>query len=91
MVWDFAARGQSAARLDEALDPNNFSYFRWFWDYAGGMIHGLGRALAGHRKDGLRRGHAARRRMGGKLWFTDNRETPDTLQVTYEYQGFVAT
>ena len=45
MVWDFAARGQSAARLDEALDPNNFSYFRWFWDYAGGMIHGLGLSL----------------------------------------------
>jgi hypothetical protein len=29
--------------------------------------------------------------MGGKLWFTDNRETPDTLQVTYEYPGFIAT
>jgi hypothetical protein len=29
--------------------------------------------------------------IGGKLWFTDNRETPDTLQVTYEYPGFIAT
>lgn len=28
--------------------------------------------------------------LGGKLWFTDNRETPDTLQVTYEYPGFIA-
>ena len=28
--------------------------------------------------------------MGGKLWVKDNRETPDTLQVTYEYPGFIA-
>ncbi|HUE00832.1 MAG TPA: hypothetical protein VMR62_14770 [Bryobacteraceae bacterium] len=31
------------------------------------------------------------RAWAGKLWFTDNRETPDTLQVTYEYRGFIAT
>ena len=29
--------------------------------------------------------------LGGKLVYTDNRETPDTLQVTYEYPGFIAT
>jgi hypothetical protein len=30
--------------------------------------------------------------LGGKYWLKDNRDTPDTLQVTYEYpDGFVAT
>jgi len=28
---------------------------------------------------------------GGKYHLKDNRETPDTLQVTYEYPGFVCT
>ena len=27
--------------------------------------------------------------QGGKFYLQDNRETPDTLQVTYEYPGFV--
>ena len=27
--------------------------------------------------------------QGGKLYLQDNRETPDTLQVTYQYPGFV--
>jgi hypothetical protein len=29
--------------------------------------------------------------LGSKLFIKDNRETPDTLQVTYEYPGFIAT
>jgi len=29
--------------------------------------------------------------LGGKFWFTDDRETPDTLQVTYEYQGYLGS
>jgi predicted dehydrogenase len=28
--------------------------------------------------------------MGGKFYLQDNRDTPDTLQVTYEYPGFIA-
>ena len=28
---------------------------------------------------------------GGKFYLQDNRETPDTLIVTYEYPGFVCT
>jgi hypothetical protein len=28
--------------------------------------------------------------LGGKYWLTDNRETPDTQQSTFEYPGFVA-
>jgi predicted dehydrogenase len=29
--------------------------------------------------------------LGGKFWLNDNRETPDIIQVTYEYPGFIAT
>jgi hypothetical protein len=29
--------------------------------------------------------------LGGKLWFKDNRETPDTMQVTFEYPGFTSS
>jgi predicted dehydrogenase len=28
---------------------------------------------------------------GGKYFMTDNRETPDNLEVVYEYPGFLAT
>ena len=28
--------------------------------------------------------------FGGKLWYTDNRETADTLMATYDYGDFVA-
>ena len=72
--------------------PDEFSTFRYFWDYAGGMMTDWGV----HWLDivQMASGEAMPRSvtaLGGKLWFTDNRETPDTLQVTYEYPGFVAT
>ncbi len=74
------------------VDPKAFSFFRWFWDYAGGMmtdwgVHWLDIVQMAF-DEAMPRSIAS---LGGKLWFTDNRETPDTLQVTYEYPGFVAT
>jgi predicted dehydrogenase len=74
------------------VDPKEFSRFRWFWDYAGGMmtdwgVHWLDIVQMAF-DEAMPRSVSS---MGGKLWFTDNRETPDTLQVTYEYPGFVAT
>src|ERR1700722_18837997 len=74
------------------VDPKAFSFFRWFWDYAGGMmtdwgVHWLDIVQMAF-DEAMPRSIAS---LGGKLWFTDDRETPDTLQVTYEYPGFVAT
>ncbi len=72
--------------------PRSYSYFRWFWDYAGGQLTDSGV----HMLDIFQMAFdeampKAITAMGGKFWFTDNRETPDTLQVTYEYPGFLGS
>ena len=68
------------------VHPDRWSSFRWFWDYAGGMmtdwgVHHLDIVQMAMGVDAP----AAITAMGGKLALKDNRETPDTLMVTYEY------
>lgn len=72
--------------------PKKYSYFRWFWDYAGGQLTDSGV----HMIDILQMAFdeempKAVGALGGKFWFTDDRETPDTLQVAYEYPGFLGS
>lgn len=72
--------------------PKKFPYFRYFWDYAGGMMTDWGV----HVLDIVQMAFdeampKAITALGGRLWLKDNTETPDTLQVTYEYPGFIAT
>jgi predicted dehydrogenase len=73
--------------------PRWFSNFRWFWDYAGGMmtdwgVHLLDIVQAGFDEEQPKIVTAT----GGKWYLKDNRETPDTLKVTYEYpSGWMAT
>ncbi len=75
------------------VDPNAFSHFRWFWDYAGGMMTDWGI----HVLDIVQMAFdetppKAITALGGKYLIRDNRETPDTMQVTYEYPyGMLAT
>ncbi|HYW48470.1 MAG TPA: Gfo/Idh/MocA family oxidoreductase [Bryobacteraceae bacterium] len=66
--------------------------FRYFWDYSGGYITDYGN----HRLDTMQEimGVSAPRTIsacGGKYVLKDDRETPDFLTVTYEYDGFIAT
>ena len=76
------------------VDPEDkyFSRFRWFWDYAGGMMTDWGIHLLDIVQWAFDEAMpTAVTASGGKFFVNDNRETPDTLQVTYEYPGFVAT
>lgn len=71
------------------VDPNHYSYFRWFWDYAGGMmtdwgVHLLDIVLWAMDEKGPR----VITTVAGKYAIKDNRETPDTIQATYEFPGF---
>jgi predicted dehydrogenase len=74
-----------------AYNRNRFlGTFRWFWDYSGGMLTDWGTHLIdvvhwAMNVDAPLTASAA----GGKLHIEDNRETPDTLEVTYEYPGFL--
>lgn len=74
------------------FNPNRFlGNFRYFWDYSGGYITDFG----SHRLDtmqqimGVRAPHTISA-SGGRFVLHDDRETPDFLTVTYEYDGFIA-
>jgi predicted dehydrogenase len=73
------------------FNPNRFHFtFRWFWDYAGGLmtdwgVHEIDVALWVMDAKAPRSVVAA----GGKLAYPDDAsETPDTLQAVFEYDGF---
>jgi len=64
--------------------------YRWFWDYAGGWVTDFGT----HRFDSFHQvmGVDAPRSVvatGGRFGLKDSGETPDLLQATYEYPGFI--
>jgi predicted dehydrogenase len=74
------------------VHPDRYSSFRYFWDYAGGMMTDWGV----HHIDIIQMimgvdTPQAITAMGGKYALRDNRDTPDTLSVTYEYPGFIST
>jgi predicted dehydrogenase len=73
------------------FNPNRFHFnFRWYWDYAGGLmtdwgVHMIDYALIGS-KAALPKSILA---SGGKFAYPDDaEETPDTLTTVYEFNGF---
>jgi predicted dehydrogenase len=73
------------------FNPNRFHFnFRWFWDYAGGLmtdwgVHEIDVALWVMDAKAPKSVMAS----GGKLAYPDDAsETPDTLQAVFEYDGF---
>ena len=72
------------------FNSNRFHYlWRWFYDYAGGMICDWNV----HIQDIVQWGMQASApksvvASGGKVALNDNRETPDMMDVVYEYDGF---
>ncbi len=73
------------------FNANRFHYnFRWYWDYAGGLmtdwgVHLLDYALLGMKTSDPKSIMAA----GGKFAYPDDAgDTPDTLTTVYEFDGF---
>lgn len=73
------------------FNANRFHFnFRWFWDYAGGLmtdwgVHEIDIALYAMQATAPLSVMAT----GGKLAYPDDAsETPDTLQAIYQYQDF---
>ncbi len=73
------------------FNENRFHFnFRWFWDYAGGLmtdwgVHEIDIALYAMGVKAPKSIMAS----GGKFAYPDDAsETPDTLQTVYEFEGF---
>lgn len=76
---------------DRPFNENRFHFnFRWFWDYAGGLmtdwgVHEIDIALYAMKALAPKSVMAS----GGKLAYpNDASETPDTLQAIFEYNDF---
>ena len=76
---------------DRPFNPNRFHFnFRWFWDYAGGLMTDWGVHIIDYALFGM---NATRPKSvmatGGKFAYPDDAsETPDTLQAVFEFDGF---
>jgi predicted dehydrogenase len=73
------------------FNKNRFvNTYRWFWDYGGGLVTDFGV----HRFDSMHQVLGVDAPLtvsasGGRFAINDGCETPDVIQVTYEYPGFV--
>lgn len=73
-----------------AFNPNRFHFnFRWFWDYAGGLmtdwgVHLINMMLMGTGPEAPTSAMSS----GGKFVFDDNSETPDTQVTVYEFPTY---
>ncbi len=73
----------------KAYNKNRTFYrFRWFWDYSGGQVTNFGVHYIDAIHWGLgQEAPTAVTAMGGKFAIEDNREIPDTIEVSWLYPG----
>jgi predicted dehydrogenase len=72
------------------FNRNRFHHqFRWFWDYGNGLCNDWGVHLNDVILWGMQVAHPRSvSALGGKQEMKDNSDTPDTLDIYYEYPGF---
>ena len=65
-------------------------HFRWFWDYAGGLMTDWGVHLLDYGIQGMKAGNPKSvSALGGKFAYPElAEETPDTLTTLYEFDNF---
>ncbi|WP_340199226.1 Gfo/Idh/MocA family protein [Ascidiimonas sp. W6] len=76
---------------DRPFNSNRFHFnFRWFWDYAGGLMTDWGVHLLDYALYGMKAVHPnSVMSMGGKFAYPDDaQEAPDTLQTIYDFGTF---
>lgn len=87
--WDFYLGPAPKAAYNK---NRHLGTFRWFWDYSGGMMTDWGVHLIDIVHWAMKvDAPTAVSASGGKYVMEDNRETPDTMSVLFEYPGFVMT
>ena len=93
-MWQGPAPKRPFNKNRLGIDPDDkyFSNFRWFWDYAGGMMTDWGVHLLDIVQmafnEVMPRSVST---FGERYRLKDNRETPDTIIASYEYPNFLAT
>ncbi len=76
---------------ERRFNKNRFvNTYRWFWDYGGGLVTDFGV----HRFDSMHQVMGAEAPVkisasGQRFAINDACETPDVVQVTFEYPGFI--
>lgn len=72
---------------EQAFNANRFHYhWRWNWDFGTGELGNWGTHLLDIARWGLQVDYPRRvAASGGRLYFDDDQQTPDTLNVTYTF------
>jgi predicted dehydrogenase len=78
---------------ERAFNPNRFHYnWHWFWEYGTGELGNWGVHLLDVARWGLQVDYPTQvAATGGKYYFQDDQQTPDTLHVSYAYPGATIT